>query len=167
MPADALAVSRDRVHPSAVIQAAAATESGIAEYSYRVDGGLWSPWLRDARFEVKSPLFLMQGHHKIEVTARNEGDDRSQDPSPVALDFFVSIEAPQVALVPMPDGSIATRAESAASKAGALRYSYRFEDENSWSEPGAARVISPEELGGRGLAVKVFDEGGRFATAER
>ena len=36
----------------------------------------------------------MQGHHLIEVAAREAGDDATADPNPVAVKFFVSYEAP-------------------------------------------------------------------------
>jgi MYXO-CTERM domain-containing protein len=135
-----------------------------AEYSYRVDGSLWSPWLSGPKFSIRDPLFLVQGHHTIEVTAREQGDDHTMDPQPVAVDFFVSYQAPKVSLVQRADGAVATRASSAAS-GGALRYSYRIDGDRLWTQPGEARVWSLAELGGLGLSVSVSDEAGRSTQA--
>ena len=134
------------------------------EFSYRVDGSLWSPWLAGPRFTIQDPLFLAQGHHRIEVTAREQGDDHTMDPQAVAVDFFVSYEAPRVELVQRADGAVVTRAHSAAA-GGALRYSYRLDGERLWTPPGEARTWSLAELNGGGLDVSVSDEAGRSAQA--
>ncbi len=136
-----------------------------AEYSYRVDRGLWSPWLSNPRLYVQNALFLVQGHHLVEVTAREAGDDYTSDPEPVAVDFFVSYEAPQVSLRQRPDGAIVTAGRSAASKNAALAFSYRIDGDPVWTQPGPARIFTQDELGGRGLSVSVSDEAGRAAQA--
>jgi len=136
-----------------------------AEFSYRVDGGLWSPWLSNPKLRVQNPLFLIQGHHTVEVTSRQAGDDHTMDLEPVAVDFFVSYEAPKVSLSQRPDGAIVTSAHSPASRDSALSFSYRLDGESSWTRPGPARVFSQEELGGNGLSVSVSDEAGRAAQA--
>jgi MYXO-CTERM domain-containing protein len=136
-----------------------------AEFSYRVDGSLWSPWLGVSRLVLRDPLFLVQGHHFIEVTAREAGDDRTMDPQPVGIDFFVSYEAPTVEVFQRADGALATRAHSAATREDALLFSYRVDGEQGWSRPGAARSYSAAELNGRGLTVSISDEAGRSAQA--
>ena len=135
------------------------------QYSYRVDGSLWSPWLASPKLTVRDPLFLVQGHHTVEVTAREAGDDHTMDPNPVAVDFFVSYEAPAVSLLQRADGAVFTRAQSGATPAAQLSYSYRIDGTQSWTQPGPARVFSVDELAGRGLSVSVSDEAGRAGMA--
>ncbi|MBS2025611.1 MAG: hypothetical protein JST92_24700, partial [Deltaproteobacteria bacterium] len=155
----------NRVLPSVDIEAKALTaRHGDVDFSYRIDGGFWSPWIRQSRFTVQDELFMIQGHHRIEVTSREGGDDRTQDLEPAVVDFLVSIEPPTVALNELADGSIQTKSHSAASPSWALKYRYKFEGEG-WSELGASRDISAAERGGRGVAVQVVDEAGRVAKA--
>jgi MYXO-CTERM domain-containing protein len=158
----------NRVVPSVDIEASAlsARRSSTADFSYRVDGSLWSPWVAGPRFTVRDPIFLLQGHHTIEVIAREMGDDRTQDTDPVSLDFFVSFESPTVELVQRNDGSVITKGQSVASRSDKLLYSYRFAGQHTWSTPGPARVFTAAELAGRGLQVTVTDEGGRTAMAK-
>ena len=139
--------------------------SGRAQFTYRVDGSLWSPWLSQQRLTLTDPLFLVQGHHLIEVAAREAGDDATTDPNPVPVQFFVSYEAPTARLTMTPDGNIVTTAHSSASKDSKLLFSYRIDGENFWSQPGPARVFTEEELAGHGLSVSVSDEAGRSAQA--
>ncbi|MFN2547568.1 MAG: hypothetical protein ABR567_09065 [Myxococcales bacterium] len=140
--------------------------SSRAQFTYRVDGSLWSPWLSQQRLTITDPLFLVQGHHTIEVAAREAGDDMTTDPRPVAIDFFVSYEAPAVTLTQRPDdGALITRAHSASTAVQRLSFSYRIDGQQSWTEPGPARVFTPEQLGGRGLTVSVSDDAGRSAQA--
>ncbi len=135
-----------------------------AQFTYRVDGSLWSPWLSGPRLVIRDPLFLVQGHHHIEVTAREQGDDHTMDPQPVEVDFFVSYEAPKLELVQRSDGAVVTRASSPAS-GSALRYSYRIDGDRLWTQPAEARTWSIVELGGRGLTASVSDEAGRSTQA--
>jgi MYXO-CTERM domain-containing protein len=152
--------------PAAVLEVRSVSARGDAgEFSYRIDGGLWSPWLRGPTLTVRDPAFLFQGHHAIEVTSRETGDDHTQNPEPVAVDFLVSVEPPAVDLVQLSDGSVVTRARSAASQPWQLGYSYRLEGDRSWSPSGAAKTFTAAELGGRGVAVLVTDEAGRTARA--
>lgn len=151
--------------PSATIEARAfAPKGGEVEYSYRVDGGFWSPWVRGPRITIRDEIFLFQGHHTIEVTSREGGDDRTQDLEPVALDLLVSVEPPKAELVQLADGTLRTKASSVASPLHGLKFRYRLEGEG-WTEPGPAREFSAAERGGRGLSVEVADEAGRVVRS--
>jgi MYXO-CTERM domain-containing protein len=155
----------NKVIPSVTIEAKSiSARPSEAEFSYRIDGGLWSPWVRGPRFTVRDPIFLFQAHHQIDVTSREAGDDRTMNQDPVSLDFLVSIEPPTVDLVQLSDGSVITKAHSTASAAWQLAYSYRIEGEQ-WTQKGAAHTFTAQELGGRGVQVVVTDEVGRTAKA--
>ena len=157
---------RQGQYPSIELEGSAVTAhaGARAEYTYRVDGSLWSPWLSGPRLVIRDPLFLVQGHHRIEVTAREQGDDHTMDLQPIAVDFFVSYEPPKVSLFQRADGAVVTRASSAAS-GSALLYSYRLDGDRLWTQPGQARVWSLSQLGGSGLTVSVSDEAGRSSQA--
>lgn len=67
------------------------SQARSAEFSYRVDGSLWSPWIGNvSRLTIRDPLFLLPGHHLVEVTSREAGDDRTMDREPAAVDFAVN-----------------------------------------------------------------------------
>ncbi len=156
----------NKIIPSAVIEARSISARPVeAEFSYRVDSGLWSPWVRGPRFTVRDSIFLFQGHHQIDVTSREMGDDRTQNLEPVSVDFLVSIEPPTADLVQLADGSVVTKSHSAASQSWQLSYSYRLEGERAFGDKGLARTFSAQELGGRGVSVLVTDEAGRTAKA--
>ena len=82
----------DGVFPQVVIEASAEQSRSARppEFSYRLDGGLWSSWVSGPRITIANAIFLFEGHHLIEVIARDAGDDRTADPQPVSLDFLVS-----------------------------------------------------------------------------
>ena len=46
-----------------------------------------------------------------------------------------------------------------------LSFSYRVDGQQSWTQPGPARVFTQDELGGRGLTVSVSDDAGQSAQA--
>jgi len=135
------------------------------QFSYRVDGSMWSPWLGGAKLTVRDPLFLVQGHHTVEVTAREDFDDHTMDPNPVAVDFFVSYETPAASLLQRTDGAVFTRAQSGATPVDQLAFSYRIDGAQGWTQPGPARVFTQDDLAGRGLSVSVSDEAGRVGMA--
>lgn len=153
--------------PSITLDLSARTApSARPQFTYRVDGSLWSPWLSQQRLTITDPLFLVQGHHTIEIAAREAGDDSTADRRPVAIDFFVSYEAPTVTLTQRPDdGALITRAHSASTPASRLTYSYRIDGQQTWTEPGPARVFTQDELYGHGLTVSVTDDAGHSAQA--
>ncbi|HUJ26786.1 MAG TPA: hypothetical protein VLW85_12255 [Myxococcales bacterium] len=158
---------RNGIRPAIDLELSAlqARPNAYAQFSYRVDGGLWSAWLSNPHLRVQNPLFLVQGHHRVDVMAREAGDDHTMDPEPVSVDFFVSYEAPKVSLSQRPDGSIVTIAHSKASRDDRLSFSYRVDGMQGWTAPGPMKAWSQEELGGHGLSVSVSDEAGRVAQA--
>lgn len=55
------------------------------EFSYRIDGGLWSPYTRSSEVSLRRALLEIQGEHTIAVRARQHGKPLSADLSPVVL----------------------------------------------------------------------------------
>lgn len=160
LPADVEDIRKNHHMPTAVIQASATgIQNGKAEFSYRIDGGLWSPWLGNPMITIKNPMFYVQGHHQIDVVSRDFGDDRTQDNHPVTVDFLSSYESPTVTFIERNDGSILTRARSQATPQEQLRYAYKIGN-SGWGSDGAPRTFTVRELGADTLTVRVTDERG-------
>jgi MYXO-CTERM domain-containing protein len=76
------------VYPEVIFEAD--TDSGEpAEYSWRLDKGLWRPFSPGPKLLVRSPVLALIGTHTLEVRARTPGDYRSLDPTPEVINFEV------------------------------------------------------------------------------
>jgi MYXO-CTERM domain-containing protein len=69
-------------------------EDKPAEYSWRLDNGLWRPFSPGPQLLVRDPVLALVGTHTLEVRARTPGDYRSLDPTPEKITF--EIKPPQV-----------------------------------------------------------------------
>lgn len=65
------------------------------EYAWRIDGGMWRPWTRDANPTVEDAAFLLQGHHKIDVRSRVV-NDWSTESEPMSLDVLIDSVSPEL-----------------------------------------------------------------------
>lgn len=61
-------------------------DAASLEWSYRIDGGSWSPWATNAQPTLQSSLFWLPGTHRIEVRARERGRPETIDPTPAAIE---------------------------------------------------------------------------------
>lgn len=151
--------------PKAVIDVSAsglkARDFAGSEYSWRVNGGLWSPWTTQTRLEVAAPVLVFQGRHFVEVRSREIGVRESEDPRPAGVIVEVDYEAPTVALrLDSERRVVVTEARDTVSRDDELRYSYRVSG-GAWTSLGAAREFSLDELGANpSLEVEVTDVSG-------
>lgn len=62
------------------------------EFSYQINGGLWSPYTPERQVTLARESFHISGEHSIRVRARQQGQPRSTDMSPVHLSatFYTS-----------------------------------------------------------------------------
>lgn len=170
VPTRAALLGAAGARPVAVVQASG---SGMIhrdfrgyEFSYRVDGSLWSPWIVNERLEIRSPVLLFEGRHDIEVRAREIDGAESEDLSPARVVFVVDYDAPAVRLeldaqLPI----IRTLASDAVSRSDELVFRYRVGD-GAWGADGAAREFFLSELGPNpGLEVEVVDGAGHVGRA--
>lgn len=136
------------------------------EFSFRVDGGLWSPWTERTRIEVHAPVLLFQGRHGIEVVAREIGEAVSEDATPAMVPFVVDYEAPKVALVLDPETrAVRTDARDAVSRDDELTFRYRVGGAD-WTAADGPRVFGLAQLGREpSLEVEVTDAAGHAGTA--
>lgn len=85
--------------PTLTIDAAArapAPTDRAFDYRWRLDGGSWSPWTRDARLVIRDPRLVFAGDHVVEVQSRLADDDRTIDRDPVRIELPVEGAAPLV-----------------------------------------------------------------------
>lgn len=68
------------------------------EYSYRINGGLWSFWHRGDVLRLQDPRLLLQGEHRVEVRAREIDRPATVSPWVAATTVVVDYEGPTVEL---------------------------------------------------------------------
>lgn len=85
--------------PEAVLDVRALGKSGSAEFSFKVDDGLWTDFVPAVNDElvVSHPRFLIQGRHVIHVRAR-VSEDQQGISAAQSIGFLVDWEAPEVSL---------------------------------------------------------------------
>ncbi|MBN2498409.1 MAG: hypothetical protein JXR96_27710 [Deltaproteobacteria bacterium] len=71
-------------YPRVVLEVEAG-EGPQAEYSYRIDGGVWHVFKPGPLLTVRDPLLAITGTHAIEVRSRSVGDYHSLDPEPARV----------------------------------------------------------------------------------
>jgi hypothetical protein len=167
VPAFANIVGANHQLPYAVINAQAEGARSLSfagyEYAYRVDNGLWSPWIRKSRFEVHSPVFLIQGKHNIETMSRVIDQPETQDATPAATEFVVDYEAPSVHF-DVVDGKLLTVANDSVWKTD-LQYRYSVNG-GAWTSAGPAQSFDLAQLSDRAsVEVEVLDGSGLSTKA--
>ncbi len=65
------------------------------EYGWRIDGGMWHAWTREANPTISDPAFLLQGHHTIDVRSRVV-NDWSTESEPTSLDVLIDSVPPEL-----------------------------------------------------------------------
>ena len=76
--------------PEVSVKVSAEPASVPAEYSVRLDNGLWTPFAPGPRVTLQSPRLALVGKHELEVRSRAVGDYRTLDPTPSRLAVEVS-----------------------------------------------------------------------------
>jgi hypothetical protein len=97
--ADMRLVGQQLTWPSALLEVRAEGKAGVAEFSVKIDDGLWGEFVPadTGRLRVSHPRFLLQGQHAISVRSR-VADDPHGVSEPVTVPFLVDWDAPEVRL---------------------------------------------------------------------
>lgn len=134
------------------------------EYSWRVNGGLWSPWTTQTRVEIAAPVLLLQGRHFVEFRTRLQGEKNASTDELAGVVVEIDYDAPNVVLRLDPETRmVVTKASDAVSRADELHYSYRVSG-GAWTAFGGKRAFSLDELGANpSLEVEVVDASGNKA----
>ncbi|MDX9720233.1 MAG: hypothetical protein RBU37_05775 [Myxococcota bacterium] len=141
-----------------------------AEFSVRVDRGLWSQFSRDRSRTLRDPALLLPGRHTISVRSRLVDDYRSLDPSPELIDLVIDWSAPHIEGLRSLDDALVVLANDDVSTPSTLSYRLSF-GEQAWTEwRNTPTFAIPSALAGRQLQVRVQvrDEAGnqaQFASA--
>lgn len=153
--------------PEAVLDVQALGKAGSAEYSVRIDDGLWTDFAPAPHGElvVSHPRFLLQGQHVISVRARVVEDAHAIS-APVPVGFLVDWEAPEVSLrQDLERDRLVVTARDVVTAAGALEYAYQV-GRGAPSAFGAAREISLSAVEAQGgVTVFVKDQLGNVGQA--
>jgi hypothetical protein len=156
--------TEDEVIPSVTV--AVSGNSPDLEYSYRVDDGLWAMLRRGTELEVKSHLFLLQGHHTIDVISRVAGKPYTTDTKGVRLTVPFDIQPPEIVTRAEPNGDLRVKAWDLVSAPEAVEVSYRV-DGGQWHTIANGGVIPAAELVAGVLELSAVDESGLTASLTR
>jgi hypothetical protein len=137
---------------------------GQIRFSYRLDGGLWSPWKAERYALLKG---LLEGRHLLQVRALDS--DNNIEATPAAMIFTVDSIPPTIALSGTVRGSTATfvaEVRDFQSQPENVQIAYRL-DGAVWSDYQTAKTIELAHLsdGTHTLSVKAIDQAGNEAIA--
>jgi hypothetical protein len=132
------------------------------EYSYRIDGALWSPWTRDRRVQIDDTALLLQAHHQIEARARIAGNAESVDVTPAMAELLIDVLAPELTLEEMDDREgVRVVAQDIVTSDEALEMRWRL-DQDEWSAWGP---VTDLEVDPDHVEVEVRDEAGNVGRS--
>jgi MYXO-CTERM domain-containing protein len=131
------------------------------EWSFRVDGGLWSPYTRKDRVKLSRDAMWLQGRHTVEVRARVVGEPSTADRTPVVLRPIIDTIPPRVLLAQPTSDSVTVMATDNVSR-GALTMEYRLAD-GDWTSVALPAAIDLRGHDTEDLEVRIADEAGNHA----
>lgn len=132
-------------------------------YSWRVDGGLWTPFMPWTKVRIPG---LLEGNHVFEVKARDTKGNVEYSPARIA--FVVDSVAPRVTLAGdrVQGSNVAFQANvrDAESSADNVRVSYKL-DSGDWSRFSYDKLVSASLAEGRHTVdVRAIDEAGNISV---
>ncbi|MBN2723163.1 MAG: hypothetical protein JXR95_03735 [Deltaproteobacteria bacterium] len=137
------------------------------EYQYRIDRGLWSPFIRTDTLEIEDLGLFLQGKHTVEIRGRRAGDPRSLNLEVVTLPFVLDTVAPTLT-VESSEGEITLNGHDFVSSSSDLKYSIL--EGKTWSEWSSFNIIDGDyasRYSSAGiLKVRVKDEMDNVSTHE-
>jgi uncharacterized protein (TIGR03382 family) len=146
--------------------------SSDIEYSYRVDGGIWSMYRRSELLEVADPMLVLEGRHRIEVRARFRDAPETTELEPTQTYVTIDYSAPDFSIER--DGKTVTLAAlDTVDEPKDLMYRYRIVDgieESQWtpwmpeSTIDLTNVGAPEHFR---LVAQVRDRAGHVSDDEQ
>lgn len=151
--------------PKAILDVSATGKPGSAQFSWKVDHGMWTDFVTASGGEltVTHPVLALQGVHTISVRSRVAEDPHGIS-APAQVTFVVDYAAPEVTLsTNEATDRVVVSARDAVSKQ--LEYAYQL-GEGARSDFGPAQEISlsaVEQLGG--VTVFARDELGNIGQA--
>jgi hypothetical protein len=146
--------------------------SADVEYSWRVDGGIWSMYHRAERLEVQSPMLVLEGRHRIEIRARFRGEVGTTEITPATTHVLVDYSAPRLR-IERSDAIVSLVANDTVDANSEMKYRYRIVDgsgEGRWTRWSSAASIDLREVGAPEhfrLIAQVRDRAGHVTEDEQ
>lgn len=137
-----------------------------SEFSWRLNGGFWSPWTPRSRLEIGAPVLRLAGRHVVEVRAREQGVAESADLSPAVLVADIDRAAPQVTLVVDDAQRLVAVATDDSTPVDALEYRFTLDGRTpgEWSWQKGLDLAALDGVGS--VRAEVRDAAGRIGTAQ-
>jgi hypothetical protein len=135
------------------------------EYAYRVDQGVWHPFTKERRIEVRDPWIRLQGRHTVEVRSRVAGEPNSLDPTPAEVEVLIDVEAPSISIGEVENGAVLVSVRDFVSGPAGTQIRARL-DQGAWSDWRPAGM-SVEVGDAAAIEVEARDEEGNIATASQ
>ena len=132
------------------------------EFQWRVDDGTWSLFTPAREMVVRSPMFALQGRHRIEVRARRVDDYHSLDLTPAEVEVIIDSVAPELTLAPV-GSQVTVEVQDMVSPRAELDLSWRLGDD-PFTSLGDGETVVPG-AGDEALEVRAIDEAGNVALA--
>jgi hypothetical protein len=132
-----------------------------AEFRWRVDSGLWTPWTTDRNVVVEHGVFLFQGRHRIEVQARIAEQPDTTDPVPVELEVLIDTVPPEVTITEIDVDRLAVDVRDMVSPDEAIRLEWR--DGEAW-QPLLEGTITVDPDADT-IEVRATDEAGNVSVS--
>ncbi len=146
--------------------ASKAPEGATVEYSYRVDGGSWSPYHDADKLSISDPMLWLVGAHKIEVRSRVKGAHRTVDKTPASLAFLFDPVAPEVVATVDAKGIMTVKARDNFTPEARLQMAWSVDGVNYTDyAPIAAVSLAAYDTGSLNAWVRVRDEEGNETVA--
>src|SRR5690554_778036 len=142
------------------------------EYSWRVNGGNWSLYQRSETLEIRDPLLVLEGRHRVEVRARFRGDPLSTEPVPSMIMVDVDYSAPTLQ-IKRRGAIVSLAARDTIDSAEQLQFRHRIvshELSTEWSAWGSTQAIDLLEIGAPArfhLLAEVRDRAGHIAQQDQ
>lgn len=132
------------------------------EFSYRIDGGPWSPWTTDRRVRVEDEILLFQARHRIEARARIAGERLTTDSTPAVAELLVDVLPPVLNVARTADG---VRVEAHDVITPKDKLEVRYQIDGAWTEWGQNFELElPYDEAS--VVVEVRDEAGNVGRSE-
>ncbi len=149
-------------NPSVVLDVGTFDASRTAngdEWQYRIDGGFWSPFQRVQQLTIASPLFLLQGHHRIDVRGREIGHYQTLDQTPASVTVDIDWTAPTGRLSVDPStGAVQVFGHDLVTPAAKLEYAFSVDGGPFTGFSTDATTTLPVDA--QSLVAEVRDEAG-------
>jgi hypothetical protein len=142
------------------------------EYSYRVDGGIWSMYRRSERLEIRDPMLVLEGRHRIEVRARFRDAPETTELEPAETHVTVDYSAPELTIERDAE-TVSLAAWDTVDATKDLMFRYRIVDgidQSEWTPWTSRDTIDLKQVGAPEhfrLVAQVKDRAGHVSEDEQ